>query len=348
MRALQLTDYKRLEMIELPIPEVGDDEVLIAVRACGICGSDVHGYDGSTGRRIPPLVMGHEATGTVAGVGSAAKAFRVGDRVTFDSTVYCGRCFFCNRGELNLCDAREVIGVSTPQFRRMGAFAEYIAVPERIIYRLPDEMPFEHAALIEAVSVAVHAVSLSKIRLNDTVVIVGAGMIGLLTLQAALSAGAGEAIVLDLDETRLALAQKLGATRTFNASKADLGAEILELTKSRGADVALECVGTGPAVALAVDNVRKGATVTLVGNVAPRIEIGLQSVVTRQLRMQGSCASAGEYPASIALIARGAIQVESLVSAVAPLEEGAAWFERLYRREPGLMKVVLRPDAVVP
>jgi L-iditol 2-dehydrogenase len=334
-------------MVELPVPEVADDEVLIAVQACGICGSDVHGYDGSTGRRIPPLVMGHEAAGSVAAVGRAVKKFRPGDRVTSDSTVYCGRCFFCERGEKNLCDAREVIGVSTPQFRRMGAFAEYIAVPERILYQLPDEMPFKHAALIEAVSVAVHAVSLSKIKLNDTVLIVGAGMIGLLTLQAAMSAGAGEAIVLDLDETRLALAKKLGAAQTFNASTASLGAEILELTQGRGADIAMECVGTSSAVALAVDNVRKGATVTLVGNVAPKIELALQSVVTRQLRLQGSCASDGEYPASIAMMARGAIQVESLISAVARLEDGAAWFERLYQREPGLMKVVLRPDAVV-
>jgi L-iditol 2-dehydrogenase len=347
MRALQLTDYKRLEMVDLPIPDPGDDEVLIAVRACGICGSDVHGYDGSTGRRIPPLVMGHEAAGTVAAVGKSVKAFREGDRVTFDSTVYCGLCFFCERGERNLCDAREVVGVSTAQFRRMGAFAEYIVVPERIVHRLPDEMPFAHAALIEAVSVAVHAVSLSRIQLNDTVVIVGAGMIGLLTLQAALRAGAGTAIVLDLDDTRLALAQKMGATRVFNANKEGLVAEILELTQGRGADVALECVGTGPAVALAIESVRKGATVTLVGNVAPMIELGLQSIVTRQLRLQGSCASAGEYPASIALMSRGAIQVEGLLSAVAPLEEGAAWFDRLYRREPGLMKVVLRPGTAV-
>ena len=168
-------------------------------------------------------------------------------------------------------------------------------------------------------------------------------MIGLLTLQAALRAGAGTAIVLDLDDTRLALAQKMGATRVFNAKREGVASEILELTQGRGADVALECVGTGPAVALAIESVRKGATVTLVGNVAPTIELGLQSVVTRQIRLQGSCASAGEYPACIAMMARGAIQVEPLVSAVAPLEDGAAWFERLYAREAGLLKVVLEP-----
>ncbi len=343
MKALQLTEYRLLEMVDLPVPVPGEGDVLIAVHACGICGSDVHGYDGSTGRRIPPLIMGHEAAGVVAAVGRSVTAFRAGDRVTFDSTVYCGACFFCRRGERNLCDAREVIGVSTPQFRRAGAFAEYIAVPQCIVYPLPAEMPFAHAALTEAVSVAVHAVSLSQIARSDTCVVVGAGMIGLLTLQMALYAGAGDVIMLDVDETRLALARKLGAAHVVRTNTEDTGAAIREITHGRGADLALECVGTAATVGLAIDNVRKGGTVTLVGNVAPRVEIGLQSVVTRQIRLQGSCASSGEYPESIALLSSGRINVDVLLSAVAPLEEGASWFERLYRREPGLMKVVLQP-----
>jgi L-iditol 2-dehydrogenase len=303
----------------------------------------VHGYDGSTGRRIPPIVMGHEAAGIVEAVGSAVSGFRPGDRATFDSTVFCGKCFFCHRGQVNLCDEREVIGVSTPVFRRMGAFAEYVVVPERIAYHLPDNLPFAHAALIEAVSVAVHAVSLTPIELEDTVVVVGAGMIGLLALQAALLAGAGRVFVLDIDDTRLELARRLGATRTFNSRDGSTISTLLQLTAGRGADVALECVGASPTVKLSVDAVRKGGTVTLVGNVSPTIELGLQSTVTRQIRLQGSCASAGEYPACISLMSRGAIRVEPLLSAVAPLEDGAAWFHRLHEREPGLLKVVLEP-----
>ncbi len=343
MKALVLSSYKELSLQDLPVPHPADDELLIRVKACGICGSDVHGYDGSTGRRIPPLVMGHEAAGIVEAVGSGVTAFRPGDRVTFDSTVYCGRCFYCQRGLVNLCDNREVVGVSTPLFRRMGAFAEFTTVPARIAYRLPDNMPFAHAALIEAVSVAVHATALTPIALDDTAVVIGAGMIGLLTLQAVRLAGAGRVFVLDVDDSRLALASKLGATHTFNSRSADVIQQILEHTAGRGADVAMECVGITPAVTLAIDSVRKGGAVTLVGNVAPTVEIGLQSVVTRQIRLQGSCASCGEYPACIDLMARGAISVEPLITAVAPLEEGISWFERLYSREPGLLKVVLEP-----
>jgi len=343
MKALVLSEYKNLEIREMPAPSPAEDELLIRVEACGICGSDVHGYDGSTGRRIPPIVMGHEAAGTVESIGSLVSGFRPGDRVTFDSTVYCGQCFFCRRGQMNLCDRREVIGVSTATFRRMGAFAEYVAVPARIAYLLPEDMPFSHAALIEAASVAVHAVSLTQIALDDTVIVVGAGMIGLLVLQAALRAGAGQVISLDVDETRLELARKLGATHAIHSGTSDAITRILELSEGRGADAAIECVGTTVPVKLALDSVRKGGAVTLVGNVAPTIEFGLQSAVTRQIRVQGSCASSGEYPACISLMSRGALRVDPLISAVAPLQDGGAWFQRLYSREPGLLKVVLEP-----
>jgi len=343
MKALVLSEYKHLEIQDMLAPCPAEDELLIRIKACGICGSDVHGYDGSTGRRIPPIVMGHEAAGTVESVGSEVSGFKPGDRVTFDSTVYCGKCFFCRRGQINLCDHREVVGVSTPTFRRMGAFAEYVTVPARIVYPLPENMPFSHAALIEAASVAVHAVSLTPIVLEDTVVVVGAGMIGLLALQAALLAGAGRVISVDLDDTRLELARKLGATHTINSGTSNAILQILDLSEGRGVDAAMECVGATAPIKLALESVRKGGAVTLVGNVAPTIEFGLQSAVTRQIRVQGSCASSGEYPACISLMSRGALRVDPLISAVAPLEDGASWFHRLYGREPGLLKVVLEP-----
>ena len=343
MKALVLSAYNQLDLTDMPVPQYATDELLIRIRACGICGSDVHGFDGSTGRRIPPIVMGHEAAGIVEAVGSDVPGFRPGDRVTFDSTVSCGLCFYCQRGQINLCDNREVVGVSTPLFRRMGAFAEYVAVPARICYHLPESMPFAHAALIEAVSVAVHGVALTPIERGDSVIVVGAGMIGLLTLQAALHAGAGSAIVVDLDDSRLALARQMGATHTINSSTGDAVAQIVALTHDRGADCALECVGATAPIKLAIESVRKGGAVTLIGNVSPAAEIPLQSVVSRQIRLQGSCASSGEYRECIWLMSSGVIKVDPLISAVAPLEEGANWFHRLHDREPGLLKVVLEP-----
>jgi L-iditol 2-dehydrogenase len=343
MNALVLTEYKRLEMTAMPDPSPGPEDVLVRVRACGICGSDVHGFDGSTGRRIPPLVMGHEAAGEVAQVGSAVGDLRLGERVTFDSTISCGRCFYCAAGEVNLCQDRQVLGVSPGTYRRHGAFAELVAVPRRIVYRLPDAIAFEQAAMIEAVSVALHAVGLVPVRLGETAVVVGSGMIGLLAIQAARLAGCAQVVAIDIDESRLQLARQLGATDALNAGTAAAAGAVRELTGGRGAGVVLECLGAAATVRMAIACARQGGTVALVGNLSPAVELPLQDVVTRQIRLQGSCASAGEYPAAIELLSRGAIRVDPLISAVAPLAEGPAWFERLYRREPGLMKIILQP-----
>jgi L-iditol 2-dehydrogenase len=342
MKALLLSKPAFLEMAELPTPAPGPDEVLVRVAACGICGSDVHGYDGSSGRRIPPLVMGHEAAGTVAEVGSAVKNVARGDRVTFDSTLYCGACDFCRRGEVNLCDRRQVIGVSCQDFRRAGAFAEYVVVPARIVYRLPDSLSFTEAAMLEAVAVALHAVSLAPAAADA--VVVGAGMIGLLIVQALRVAGCSRVLVVDVDESRLKLAEMLGAEATLRASQPGVLDGIKRLSRGSGVDLAMEAVGRNETVQLAIDSVRKGGTVILVGNVTPQVELPLQTVVTRQIRLQGSCASAGEYPRAIELLSRGAIQVKPLISAVAPLEEGPRWFERLHAREANLMKVILTPE----
>ncbi len=343
MRALLLKEYKRLEVTDLPEPAVGPDDVLVRVKACGICGSDVHGYDGSTGRRIPPVVMGHEASGVVAETGKRAGQFRVGDRVTFDSTVYCGRCYFCRRGEVNLCDDRQVLGASVGDYRRNGAFAELVAVPERIVYALPDALTFEHAAMIEPVSVAIHAVGLTPIRLGDAAVVVGAGMIGLLAIQALRLAGCRRIVAVDLSENRLKLAAECGAELCLDAAACDVPAEVRKYTSGRGADVGLEVVGTTASVQSAVASLRKGGALTLVGNYSPSVELPLQWVVTRQVRIMGSCASAGEYPICIDLVARNAIRVDRLISAIAPLEEGQVWFDRLSCSEPNLMKVILHP-----
>src|SRR6202021_335370 len=216
MNALLLSEYNHLEVTTLPVPVPQPFDVLVQVAACGICGSDVHGYDGTSGRRIPPLVMGHEAAGVVAAVGTGVSTFKPGDRVTFDSTVYCGQCEFCLQGEINLCNNRQVIGVSCGDYRRAGAFAEYVVVPQRISYHLPEALEFQEAAMVE---------------------------------------------------------------------------EILRRTGGRGVDLVLEAVGRDETIAASIASVRKGGTVTLIGNISPQVKIPLQVVVSRQIRLQGSCAS---------------------------------------------------------
>jgi L-iditol 2-dehydrogenase len=343
MKALLLSAYNRLEVAELPAPVAGPRELLVRVEACGICGSDVHGYDGSSGRRIPPIVMGHEAAGVVAGLGGDVRAFAVGDRVTFDSTVYCGHCDYCRRGEVNLCDNRQVVGVSCGDYRREGAFAEYIRVPDHIVYKLPDSLSFAEAAMLEAVSVALHAVRISGAADGKTALVVGAGMIGLLTLQAAKALGYSRVLVADLDATRLALAREVGADAALHASGPELVSAIAEQTGGKGVDVVFEAVGRNETINAAIDAVRKGGTVTLIGNITPEVALPLQKVVSREIRLQGSAASAGEYPQAMSLVTSGKIKVRPLITAVAPLEDGPRWFARLHAREPNLMKVVLSP-----
>jgi L-iditol 2-dehydrogenase len=344
MKALLLAEYKKLELADLPRPQPGPGEVLVQVSACGICGSDVHGYDGTSGRRIPPIVMGHEAAGLITETGPGVSGFQKGDRVTFDSTVYCGECEYCRSGQVNLCDFRQVLGVSCGDYRRYGAFAEFVVVPQRILYHLPDSLSFPEAAMLEAVSVALHAVRLSELQGGETALVIGAGMIGLLTLQAVRAAGAGRVMIADVDATRLKMAKEMGADEALHLSGQELTAEIIRLTAGKGADVVLEAVGRNETIATAIDSVRKGGTVTLIGNITPEVKLPLQKVVSRQIRLQGTAASAGEYPQAIELMTAGKIRVKPLISAVSPLDEGPRWFERLYAHEPNLMKVVLTPS----
>ena len=343
MRALVLREYGKLVCEDVPRPDIAPDEVLVKVEACGICGSDVHGLDGSTGRRQPPLIMGHEAAGVVAEAGPAVVGWAAGDRVTFDSTLYRLDDWYTRRGLYNLSDNRMVLGVSPGEYRRHGAFAEYVAVPQHVLYRLPSAVSFEQAAMVEPVAVAAHAVSLTPVAVGDTAVVVGAGMIGLCLVQVLRAAGCARVFAIELESEKRELARKLGADVALDPRETDVAKEVAQATEGRGADVAFEAVGITATVKTAIGAVRRGATVTLVGNLSPSVEIPLQAVVTRQLRLQGSCSIAGEYPAALSMIERGTVDVGAMLSAVAPLAEGAAWFDRLYRKEPGLMKVLLKP-----
>ncbi len=345
MKALVLTQVNHFEIQDVESPRLGVNDVLIEVKACGICGSDVHGMNGSTGRRRPPIIMGHEASGVVASVGAKVQDWAVGDRVTFDSTVYCGECHFCKQGRINLCEQGRVLGVSCDEYRRHGAFADYVAVPQHILYRLPDAVGFAQGAMVEAVSIAVHAVRRTVLSPGDTAVVVGTGVIGLLVVQAIRAAGCERIVAIDIDQGRLDLAQSLGADIGLNPSKVDVIQEVLNCTGGRGAHVAYEVVGMASTVQSAISVLRKGGQLALVGNLSPTVEFPLQAVVTRELTLLGSCASCGEYPDCLDLMAQQKIKVDPLISTQAPLIEGAAWFKRLYDRERGLIKVILEPGS---
>ena len=345
MKALLLTAPSTLAIVDFPTPAIADDEVLVRIHACGICGSDFHGWDGSSGRRQAPLIMGHEASGEIVATGPRVEKWNAGDRVTFDSTIYCGVCHFCRQGQINLCENRRVVGVSPTEYKQHGAFAEFVAVPSRILYRLPDTLPFDQAAMIEPVSIAVHAVQRIKIAATDTVVVVGSGMIGLLIVQALRWAGAKRIVAVDLAENRLTLARRLGATHTFNPSTSDVAAEVARLTEGLGADAAFEVVGLTPTVNLAIAVLKRSGSCVLVGNLSPKTQdFPLQAVVTKEITVTGTCSSAGEYPLCLDLIARGVIDVKPMIETVAPLEDGASWFEKLSAKDGGkYMKVILQP-----
>ena len=343
MKALVLEEYKKLVYKDVQDPEPGVDEVLVKVMACGICGSDVHGLDGSTGRRIPPMIMGHEASGVIVKTGADVLDYVTGDRVTFDSTVYPLNDWYTLEGKYNLSDNREVLGVSPGTYKRDGAFAEYIVVPRHILYRIPENVTFEQAAMTEAVAVALHSINLSGIKAGEKCVIVGAGMIGIFILKLLRISGASRIIVIDISQERLDQAKNSGADYAFLSSDENLGEKIRSITNNRGADISFEAVGKSETVNLAIDLLRKGGKAVLVGNISPLVEFPLQKVVTRELKVLGSCAIRGEYEVVLDLLETGKIRVDEQISVVAPLSDGALWFDKLYRREPGLNKVILKP-----
>ena len=344
MQALVLTEYKNLQMQEVAKPTLlSPTQVLVRIKAASICGSDVHGYDGSTGRRKPPLIMGHEGSGVIEEAGSLVTNFKVGDRVTFDSTIYCGTCSFCKQGLFNLCDNRRVLGVSCVDYHQDGIFAEYALIEERILFHLPEGLTFEEAAMAEPAGVAAHAISLAGPKLGEDVAVVGAGLIGLLAIKLLRTMTSGTVIAIEMDEQRRKKALQIGADATFDPRDPELLATIKTLTKGEMLPLVYEAVGASSPINTAISLVRKGGTVVLVGNVTPTIELPLQSVVTRQIRLQGSCAINGEYPTVLKMMADKKLDVTDLISKVAPLKEGRIWFDKLYNREDNLLKVVLVP-----
>lgn len=342
MKGLVLEEYNRLVYKDVPDPVPGDEDVLIEVKACAICGSDVHGMDGSTGRRQPPIIMGHEASGVILQKGSRVTSFDIGDRVTFDSTIYCGSCDFCKTGRINLCDNRRVLGVSCDEYRQDGAFAQLVVVPEKILYKIPPKVSFEHAAMTEPVSIALHAINRTSYSLNDTAVVIGAGMIGLILIRLLSYGGFGKIIAVDIDKNKLDRAVDFGAHRGI-LSDDNVVSNVLGELDGKGAHCVFEVAGFKKTFNIALQCAMKGGNIILVGNLSPKVDFPLQMVITKELNINASCASSGEYEKCLDLISRGIIDLDVFISAQAPLKDGAEWFNRLYKKEKGLMKVVLKP-----
>jgi len=341
MKALVHTAAYAFEYKDVPMPQVDDDDVLVRVKAVGICGSDLHGYTGETPRRIPPCIMGHEASGVVELIGKKVRGLSPGDFITFDSTVYCNQCPSCRQGMVNLCDNRRVLGSSHRTWRRDGCMAEYVVVPWWITYRLPDGLSFEEAALVETASVGMHAARITPIEVNDLVAVIGAGPIGLCAIQAVKVRGAGRVVALDIREERLAMARELGASHTINPAREDVAGILRHVFGRPDVDAVLEAVGLPNTLELAWKLAKKRGNITLIGNVAP-VSFPLPEVVVRELTIRGSSSSAGEFRACLDLMAQGRIQTKPLISRVMPLSEGQLAFDTLHAGDPTLMKVVLR------
>ena len=338
MQALVYEGPWEMPLRDIDTPEPTPDDVIVAVEAVGICGSDVHGYTGSTGRRTPGIVMGHEFTGTVSDTGVHVEGYSVGDRVIVQPLTTCGTCDMCLAGRPNVCFNRTLIGMHAH-----GAYASCVRVPQNQLYRLPDTVSWEQGAMVEPLSVAMHAVNLTPLSLMDTVVIVGAGTIGLLALLAVRLKGAGQVIVTDLSDHRLALAQQLGADITINIANEDPLAVVQEATGGAGAHAVIEAVGISPTVQQALAVARIGGNITWIGNSAPDVTLNMQQVVTREITIRGTYGFNQEFGLAIEALRHGRIDVTPLIERIAPLEEGSQLIHDLAKGTLDVAKVILTP-----
>jgi L-iditol 2-dehydrogenase len=297
-----------LRIEDRQIPEPGPREVLVRIGAVGVCGSDVHYYEhGRIGPYVvrEPLVLGHESMGTVVGLGSEVTRHTVGERVTLEPGVPCGHCRECHSGRYNLCPY--VRFFATPPID--GAFANYVTIHEDFVYKLPDSISDDAGALIEPLSVGLWASRKANLRGGDHVLVTGAGPIGLLAMQAALALGAAEVTITDVNERRLDLAGRTGATRTINIGEERLADARVE------ADVLIECSGHPTAVADGIRSLRPAGVAVLVG-MGPHEEgtVPLSFIQNREITVTGTFRYANTYPDAIALVAAGRIDLEAIVT----------------------------------
>ena len=339
MQALVFTEFNRNELHELAIPAIETPtDVLIRIGATGVCGSDLHGFTGQSGRRTPPQIMGHETAGTVVAIGDAVKNVAIGDRVAVQPVHFCGNCAFCRIGKTSLCAQRSVLGVHP---KAGGAFAQYIAWPSKCLYKIPDTLSFAEASFAEPLAVCLHALRLADFKPYDNVAVIGAGPIGLITLAILSNMGFRRLFVVDLSADRLAVAVQLGATHVLNPKTDDVRAIVYSETDGIGADITVEAVGVGQTAQSAVDLCKNGGTAIWIGNNLKQITLDMQSVVTREIRVQGSYAmNDNDFALALSMLAGGALNTKLLLSQVVPLLKGVGLFESLIA-DPSVIKCVV-------
>lgn len=336
MQTVELTEPGVFEHRERDRPDPAPGELLVRTTHVGICGSDVHYYEhGRIGDYVveDPLILGHESAGEVAAVGEGVTGFEPGDEVTLEPGIPCGECARCRAGEYNLCPKVEFM--ATPPDH--GAFAEYVAWDADFAYRLPENVSTRAGALCEPLSVAIHATRRADVELGDSVLVSGAGPIGMLVGEAVRAAGAGSVLVSDVVETKLERAEAYGATVTVNAADESLAEAVDDFTDGEGVDVVIEASGAAASIESTVDVVRRGGTVVCIGlSAEDEIPVETNEIVDKELDFKGSFRFRNTYDDAVSLLERGAVDVEKIIDFEMPMSDLTAAFERAM--EPDVVK----------
>ena len=339
MKALVYHGSEDLRLEEIADLKPSFGEALVRVKACGICGSDVHGYLGITGRRIPPMVMGHEFSGEVADVGGGVTHIQVGDRVAVYPVIFCGQCKQCSQGNEHLCLNKKSLGV----LECNGAMAEYVSVPEKLLFKLADHVTYDVGSMIEPLAVSCHAVNHAGNLAGKNVLVVGAGTIGLLVTALIKMNNPARIFVSDLSDLRLGIARKMGATRGINPSLDNLTEIIRDETGALGVDVAFEAVGATPTVQQAMASLKDRGKAVWIGNSAKMIQVNMQEIVTKELQVIGTFLySLKEFGYVASLLNEGKLNIEPVISLKVPMmERGIELFNKLAKDPGSLIKVIL-------
>ena len=343
MRAAIIEGARSLVIEERPDPVPGPGEVLVRIRATGVCGSDVHGFEGLIpDRRRPGLIMGHESSGEVVEIGSAAVGWEVGDRVAIDPQIYCGQCYSCLRGWQHLCDNRLNLGSSMNSFHD-GTLCELISLPPRQLHGIPEPVSFGEAAMVEPASCAVHIFNRAHLDVGSTVAVIGTGAIGLVAVQVAKLMGAGTLIAVDKDPDRLQLAAGFGADLVVDSTAEDPVERIMAESGGRGADAVVEAVGISLTYSWALQAVRKRGKLMALGYVDEGVSFPMRTLIFREIAVLGCTGFTNESDTVLDLVAKGALDVNSLITHDFPLEKVQAAFEAAADPSTQSIKVMVHP-----